>query len=147
MPHNPITRKYPRHSSDLPVKVLFEELVASESSYLNNISEGGLSFNSMQPLEVGALVSIRIPLNKPVFDFAGRVVWCTKKGLEYTIGVEFVGSDSAFRQRVVAMVQGIDNYRQRVLDTEGRQLTSQQAALEWIGHYANDLYDKVPPSK
>ena len=147
MPHNPITRKYPRHLSDLPVKVLFEELVASESSYLNNISEGGLSFSSMQPLETGSVVSIRIPLNKPVFDFAGRVVWCTQKGLEYTIGVEFVGSDSAFRQRVVAMVQGIGDYRKRVFEKEGRHLTSQQAALEWIGRYADDLYGKAPPSE
>ncbi len=147
MPDNHTTRKYPRHPSDLPVKVLFEELVASESSYLNNISEGGLSFNSMLPLELGAVVGIRIPLNKPVFDFAGRVVWCVKKGLEYTIGVEFVGSDSTFRQRVVAMVQGIDDYRKRVLEQEGRHLTSQQAALEWISHYADDLYDKAPPSK
>ena len=147
MSHNPIARKFQRHATDLPVKVLFEELVASESSYLNNISEGGLSFNAMQPLELGTMVSIRIPLNKPVFDFACRVLWCTKKGMEYTIGVEFVGSDSAFRQRVVAMVQDIDDYRQRVLDTEGRQLTSQQAALEWIDRYANDLYDKAPPPK
>ena len=147
MPPSHTTRKYPRHPSDLPVKVLFEELVASESSYLNNISEGGLSFNSMLPLELGAVVSIRIPLNKPVFDFAGRVVWCVKKGVEYTIGVEFVGSDSAFRQRVVAMVQGIDDYRKQVYEKEGRHLNSQQAALEWISHHANDLYDKAPPSK
>ena len=147
MSHDHTTRKYPRHPSDLPVKVLFEELVASESTYLNNISEGGLSFNSMLPLEMGSVVSIRIPLNKPVFDFAGRVVWCTKRGLEYTIGVEFVGSDSSFRKRVVAMVQGIEDYRKQILDSEGRLLTSQQAALEWIGHYANELYDKTPPSK
>lgn len=145
MSHNPIARKFPRHATDLPVKVLFEELVASESSYLNNISEGGLSFNAMQPLALGAMVSIRIPLNKPVFDFACRVLWCTKKGLEYTIGVEFVGNDSTFRKRVMALVQGIDDYRQRVLDTEGRQLTSQQAALEWIDRYASDLHDKTPP--
>jgi hypothetical protein len=147
MSQNPTTRKYPRHPTDLPVKVLFEELVASESSYLNNISEGGLSFNSMLPLETGSLVSIRIPINKPVFDFACRVVWCTRKGPEYTIGVEFVGSDIAFRQRVVAMVRGIDDYRLRVQEQEGRHLSSQQAALEWISHYADELYGKVPPAE
>ena len=73
MTRTPAPRIYPRHPTDLPVKILFEELVASESSYLNNISEGGLSFNSMLPLATGSVVSIRIPLNKPIFDFAGRV--------------------------------------------------------------------------
>ena len=147
MSQNLPPRKHPRHTSDLPVKVLFEELVASESSYLNNISEGGLSFNSMRPLETGSSVNIRIPLNKPVFDFACRVVWCTKKGPEYTIGVEFVGSDTAFRQRVVAMVQDIDRYRLRVQEQEGRHLSSQQAALEWIARYAEELYGQVPPAE
>ncbi len=140
------TRKYPRYPSDLPVKVLFEELVSSESTYLNNISEGGLSFNSMQPLALDAVVSIRIPLNKPVFDFAGRVVWCAKKGPEYIIGVEFVGNDPAFRERVVAMVRGIDEYRSQA-QQEGRYLNSQQAALEWISRYANDLYGKTPSAE
>ena len=145
MTRTPAPRIYPRHPTDLPVKILFEELVASESSYLNNISEGGLSFNSMLPLATGSVVSIRIPLNKPIFDFAGRVAWCNKQGFEYTIGVEFIGTDSTFRQRVVAMVQGIDDYRKRVYEREGRHLTSQQAALEWINHYANDLHNKTPP--
>ena len=48
---------------------------------------------------------------------------------------------------VVAMVQGIDDYRKQVYEKEGRHLNSQQAALEWISHHANDLYDKAPPSK
>jgi hypothetical protein len=137
-------RKFTRHSTDLPIAVHFEELVASESSYLNNISEGGLSFNAMVPVDPGSVLHIRIPLNKPVFDFAGRVVWCTKKGLEYAVGVEFVSSDAAFRQRIVGLVRSIEEYRVRVNAQEGRNLSSQQAALEWIGKFSNELYGADP---
>ena len=147
MAQNLPPRKHSRLASDLPVKVLFEELVASESTYLNNISEGGMSFNSMRALEPGSLVNVRIPLNKPVFDFACRVVWCTKKGVEYTIGVEFIGSDTTFRQRLVAMVQDIDNYRLQVQEQQGRHLTGQQAALEWISRFADQHGGEAPPAE
>ena len=146
MAQNLPPRKHSRLASDLPVKVLFEELVASESTYLNNISEGGMSFNSMRALETGSLVNVRIPLNKPIFDFACRVVWCTKKGVEYTIGVEFIGSDAAFRQRLVTMVQDIDNYRLQVQE-QGRHLTSQQATLEWISRFADQHGGEAPPAE
>ena len=132
-------RKYERHASDLPVTVMLEEVVASESSYLNNISEGGLSFNSMAPLDVGALIRIRIPVNRPVFAIMGKVVWCRKMALQYSVGVEFVSGDATIRQRVVILVREIAKYKDWVLAEEGRTLSSQEAALEWIAKCAAEI--------
>lgn len=131
-------RKYERHPSDLPVAIMLEEVVASESSYLNNISEGGLSFNSMVPLDVGVVVRLHIPVNRPVFAVMGKVAWCRKMAFQYAVGVEFVGADAELRQRIVSMVHEIAEYKDKILATAGRTLSSQEAALEWIAKYANE---------
>jgi hypothetical protein len=139
-------RRHERQPTDLPVKVLMEEVVASESSYLNNISEGGLSFNSMVPVPVNAVIRVRIPVNKPVFDIGGRVVWCKQSGLVYVVGVEFAAGDSAFKQRMVEVVRQIEMYRKQALASDGRNLSAQEAALEWIGKFAQDLLARASPS-
>jgi len=42
----------------------------------------------------------------------------------------------AFRMRMMEQLCHIENYRQQVLDTEGRALNPEQAASEWIDHHA-----------
>ena len=63
-------RKHPRYPASLPAAFALGEVVASESLYLNNISEGGLSFTAMQELKVGTLVTMRLPLT----DFTPRLM-------------------------------------------------------------------------
>jgi len=112
--------------------VSLEEVVASETLYLNNISRGGLSFNSMVALKVGTVIRLRIPPNRPLFEVLGKVVWCKKMSLQYVIGVEFINADDKARTQIIEMVFRIDGYRRKLLEQEGRGLTHQQAALEWI---------------
>ena len=132
-------RKHERLASDLPITVKLDEVVASESSYLNNISEGGLSFNSMVPLGIGTVIWLRIPVNRPVFVVLGKVACCNKMAFQYAVGVEFVSGDDALRQRIVSMVREIGIYRERAMIDEGRSLDSQQAALEWIARHASEV--------
>ncbi len=65
-------RSYIRYPSKMPVAVLLEEVVTSEKIYLNNISRGGLSFNSMIELEKEAIIRMRMPPNRPVFEVLGN---------------------------------------------------------------------------
>ncbi len=132
-------RSYVRYPSGLPVSVSLEEVVASETLYLNNISRGGLSFNSMVALEVGTVIRLRIPPNRPLFEVPGKVVWCKKMSLQYVIGVEFINADDKARTQIIEMVFRIDGYRRKLLEQEGRGLTHQQAALEWIEKYWADF--------
>ncbi|MHB8426290.1 MAG: PilZ domain-containing protein [Acidiferrobacterales bacterium] len=125
-------RNYVRYPSGLPVSVSLEEVVASETLYLNNISRGGLSFNSMVDLKLGTVIRLRIPPNRPVFEVLGKVAWCKKMSLQYIVGVEFINADEKARIQIIEMVFRIDEYRHKVFDQEGRDLTHQQAALEWI---------------
>ena len=140
-------RSYVRYPSGLPVSVSLEEVVASETLYLNNISRGGLSFNSMVALKVGTVIRLRIPPNRPLFEVLGKVVWCKKMSLQYVIGVEFINADDKARTQIIEIVFRIDEYRRKLLEQEGRGLTHQQAALEWIEKCWADFIAGSEPDK
>jgi hypothetical protein len=54
----------------------------------------------------------------------------------YETGVEFLSRDDAFMAHMVEQVCLIENYRQDILRTEGRLLSPEDAAKEWISKYA-----------
>ncbi len=74
-----------------------------------------------------------------MFEVPGKVVWCKKMSLQYVIGVEFINADDKARTQIIEMVFRIDGYRRKLLEQEGRGLTHQQAALEWIEKYWADF--------
>ena len=65
MPDNTTIRKYIRHPSDVPIKVmldLVEDADDDSDDTLTNVSLGGLSFISSQAIEAGQKVSVCIPI-------------------------------------------------------------------------------------
>jgi len=135
-------RRHPRYATDLPVAFSLGEVVASEAAYLNNISAGGVSFNSMVNLAPGTVIMLHLPVTRPVFRAPGRVVWCRKMAFQYVIGVEFLSEDETFRNRMVELVQSIDAYRHKVR-LAGRTLDAQQASLEWIDLFGREFFAKA----
>ena len=75
----------------------------------------------------------------PVFQAMGRVSWCRPEGNGFEIGIEFLNKDDMFSARMVEQVCHIEEYKQEVLLKEGRNLSSEEAALEWIKKYAKDF--------
>jgi Tfp pilus assembly protein PilZ len=132
-------RQHARYPASLPVAFALGEVVASESAYLTNISAGGVSFNSMVALDLGTVIMLHFPVSKPVFRTPGRVVWCRKMAFQYGIGVEFVDADANFRQRMVEVVRRIEEYRQEAVRA-GRNLSGQDATLEWIELFGSDFF-------
>ncbi len=47
--------------------------------------------------------------------------------------------EDAFRARIVEQVFRIKEYQQQVLENEGRRLSDQDAASEWIARFAGDF--------
>ena len=129
-------REYIRHPSSIPLEVKIADLPDPQSEYLNNVSLGGLSFQSKNQLENGTLIVIRIPLLKETIQINGKVVWCRKQDSSYEVGVTFRDREEAFRTRMVEQICHIEQYRSEVMEREHRQLTSEQAAIEWIKKYA-----------
>jgi len=54
----------------------------------------------------------------------------------FVIGMSFRNKSEAFRMRMLEQLCYIEHYRQSMLEDEGRELNSQQAASEWIDRYA-----------
>lgn len=125
----------------MPIQVSLD-LVAddsadSEDTTLTNVSLGGLSFISKQPLKVGQNASVCIPMLQQDNYLGGTVVWCEKSNAGYEIGIEFEGSKDVFRLRMIEQICHIEHYRKEVKLVEGRELSSEQAAKEWITRYAD----------
>lgn len=133
-------REHTRFPVELPVAVVLGEVVASESAYLSNISAGGVLFNSMVELAPGTPILLHLPPGKPVLRTPGRVVWCTKLGFEFEIGVEFTIDDPLFRDRMLSVVRRIEDYR-RQLHSSGRIVTGQEAMLEWIAKFGQEFFN------
>lgn len=132
-------RKYIRHPSDIPILYDMVEVVSDRREYLKNISVGGLCFRSKRHLEVGTKISIKIPLTRPVFEGLGVVAWCQSREEHYEVGVQFIDEKTGFRARMVEQVCHIEHYKREIREREGRELSGEQAAVEWIRKYAKDF--------
>ena len=132
-------REYIRHPSSIPLEVKIANLPDPQNEYLNNVSLGGLSFHSKSKLKTGVQISIRIPLLKETVEVNGQVVWCRKQGKGYEVGAAFRDKQEAFRTRMVEQICHIEEYRSEVMKREHRELSSEQAAIEWIRKYAGSF--------
>ncbi len=106
---------------------------------LTNISLGGLSFISSRALDVLHKVRVCIPLVKQDNYLEGRVVWCEKAKNGYEVGLQFERSNEVFRLRMIEQICHIEHYRKEVEQKEGRQISTEEAAKEWISLYAGDF--------
>lgn len=130
-------RRFIRHPFDIPI-----EISASGHSparpHLRDVCHGGVSFHARQPAPPGQRLRIRIGLLQPPFEADGEVMWCEAEadgGFE--IGVSFLNPEDAYRARMMEQICHIEQYRRDVQDSEGRRLSDQQAAMEWIERYAS----------
>ncbi len=127
-----------RHPSDIPIEVSVDQSFDGDNEALNDISFGGLSFRSHLRIKAGARINIRISAVNPIFEAVALVRWCRKReGGYYDIGVAFCDSEDAFKTRMVEQVCHIEHYKREVLAKDGRQLSSEEAAREWIERYAS----------
>lgn len=129
-------RSFIRHPCDIAIE--FSEDTASypEHERLSNISEGGLAFSATRPQRRGHILWLRIPDVHPPFEAPARVTWCNPVDAGYEVGVEFVMPDDEYRARMVEQLCYIEHYKRWVQAREGRELSGEQAAREWIEKYA-----------
>lgn len=135
-----LMRRFIRHPSSIPIS--FDVIECGRSagtSELINVSRGGLCFYADIPIPRGARLHIKIPIDTPPFEATGRVAWCRMDEKSFFIGVAFDDGDVAYSVRMVEQVCYIEHYRRWVLQGQGRELNSEQAAKEWVEQYAEDF--------
>lgn len=130
-------RKFVRHTVDVPLEVTTKTSTGpAEEHHSTNVSFGGLSFLADECLDIGQIVHLRIPTVTPPFEADAKVVWCRAEGERWLVGAAFLDATASFQSRMVEQVCAIEQYRQEVLHQEGRALTPQDAATEWIQRFA-----------
>ena len=143
MPDNTTIRKFIRHPADVPIQVSTSWEDGEGDDWLDktvtNVSLGGLAFLSPHPIAVLDRVQISIPVIDRDSRIVGSVVWCEKSGSDYEIGVEFERSRDVYRLRMIEQICHIEHYRKEVLQSEGRELSTREAASEWIEKFAGDF--------
>jgi hypothetical protein len=132
-------RHFIRHPVSIPIEVRAGEHAGGALHPAGNVSLGGLEFDSDSEIEPGSLVEVRIPIVEPAFATCGRVAWCRRTGDAFELGVQFLDADEAYRTRMVEQVCHIEEYRRRVQRIEGRELSAEEAAFEWIHRFAGQF--------
>lgn len=123
-------RQFIRHPVNLPIEA---SQLAAEAYCLGT---GGLAFRCDHTAEPGTFLHVRIPSVTPEFEIDAKVVWCRCIDGNVELGVEFMNPNDAFRVRMVEQVCHIENYRQEIFTVQGREMTFEEAAMEWIGKFS-----------
>jgi hypothetical protein len=126
-----------RHPADILIEVRARGQLTHVTHNTFNLSIGGLEFRCDHEFEPGDVVEIRIPFVRPPFEVEARVAWCKAGEGRFELGVEFLAQDDAFLARMVEQVCHIENYKKDIYRTEGRLLSPEEAAMEWINKYAS----------
>ncbi|HSW08958.1 PilZ domain-containing protein [Aquabacterium sp.] len=133
-------RQFIRHPVDVPVEIGIGEAQAALAFHTHDISQGGLAVHSDLAVDPGVQVEIRIRYVQPAFEARARVAWCRPGDTEgYELGVTFLDADDAFRARMVEQICHIEDYRKSALRQEGREVSLEDAAAEWIAKYAAEF--------
>ncbi len=130
-------RAFLRHPSDIPIEINKNDHRSGER--LSNVGFGGLACESHEFLAQDTLVKIRLPTITPSFATAGKVVWCKKRNGNYEVGIQFLDESDLFLARMVEQLCHIEAYRKEVRESEGRQLSGEEAAREWIEKFAHEF--------
>ncbi len=136
-------RSYIRHPSSIPIDFQLKGAEGNarpaETEHALNVSKGGLAFLWHHPIAPGSTIRVRITLVDPPFEALGHVAWSRHKGDHYEIGMTFLDDADLFPARMVEQLCHIEEYRRQILREEGRELSSEQAAREWISRFATDF--------
>jgi hypothetical protein len=141
---NTESRHVIRHPLEIPIEV--QPLGAQALDYLpaRNASLAELAFDFPRRVNVGEVVLVRIPSVNEGAEICGKVIWLAKSAGGYVIGVSFYNENEAFRMRMLEQICHIKSYRKKVLATEGRELSNEEAAIEWISCYAASFPNTLP---
>lgn len=123
----------------MPIRFVLPGDAASRLDRLRNVGRGGLCFDSAVALDPGSAIRLTIPLLGVQYEAEGLVAWCRAAGSRYEVGVRFLTDQDRFCVRMVEQLCYIEDYRQQLARDEGRELSSEEAAAEWIERFAEQF--------
>lgn len=131
-----VVREFIRHPIAVPLDIEVADGGVSAQA-CQDISVGGLCFHSHVALRRGTKVALGIHIHEPAFTVEAVVKWCRQAGAEYMVGVQFASEKIAYTVRLIEQVCHVREYQLHLQATEGRVLTDEEAAREWVRRYAH----------
>jgi hypothetical protein len=96
----------------------------------------GLLLRFKRLIQLGTPLSVAIDAGGERHRFHGEVVVARPSDSRFEVGLCVGDEDEGFRLRMVEQLLHIEAYRQRIEQREGRMLSPEGAAREWIERYA-----------
>jgi len=145
--HNTVIRRHARHVTGIPIEVTldFNHGYHAENENITNVSSGGLCFICSDRLHQNESVQVRFPVLNREHNLEGKVVWCNKTAMRYEVGLEFDDPEEVERLKMIDQICQIESFRQDLEKREGRKLSGEQAAREWVSKYAGDFEEVRTP--
>ncbi len=118
-------RRFIRHPAQIPIRIASVDDFEESVKHTQNVSLGGLAFESEQKLPLDELIEISIMVD-PQITLLGRVAWCrpsssNEEGFE--VGVEFIETNMGKKEYVVDEMCLVERY-QRMLDAIAEDLAN-----------------------
>lgn len=111
-----------------------------QTSQIRDISRFGIGLISLERVDVGTRIEIRIPAIAPDFALTAEVIWC---GPDYDgnfeLGCRLVGDSSPLGDATYDQIQDIETFRHTAQDISGRSMSSEEAAREWRRKFTERL--------
>ena len=88
-------------------------------------------------------IEVDIPIREKFFHIRARVVYSredTQTSL-YKTGVTFEDTDSLFKAKLAEEILAIEKFREKLVRLEGREVTEEEAASQWISKHAKKFGD------
>lgn len=129
------TGEFIRHPSGLPIR--FRHCQPRDRTPDHpNPSSGGLRFLSDCHVPKGTFLEVSIPIRDWTYRFVGRVIRTRCFGTVHELWVCFGSHADAFQARMAEQICHIEAYRNAVRKSDGRTISSELAAMEWVAKYA-----------
>jgi hypothetical protein len=132
-------RQFIRHPSDVPIDFKLCGTESGNQELLKNYSEGGLCFTSDSWIEPDSEIKVTIAVPNRAFQATASVVWCKFTEGSYEVGIRFLDAQAEHAVRMIEQIIQIERYKQDKLSREGRHLSGEEAAREWINQYAGEF--------
>lgn len=138
---NTAIRRHIRHVTGIPIEVSldYQQNYQAADDTITNVSLGGLCFVADDRLEIDEAIQVRFPVLDEETQIDGKVVWCKKTAKGYEVGLEFTDAAEVERLKMIEQIRQIESFRSEMERQDGRKLSSEQAAREWIGKYAGEF--------
>lgn len=110
---------------------------------MRDVSHGGIAFISGKAYELGDVIELRFPSLTHPESVKGEIVWTAElsdNGAgQYINGLSFHSETDHYHGRIVEQICYIEDYRRQQREENGRDLSSREAAAEWITANAADF--------